>query len=173
MNFYLMKKGTFFQKFISSWKKTWFILKFCKYFLINELYKNKSFNGKNSLGINALLLFNYKKNAFGTLCPKNSIVKFSITLFGNWNLCPKGFIAQGSYKSVVWCSIQLSYQLPNLVSKGDQMFWQQKKLVIGSTIIQTTKIFEQLPKDFQARIKFFWTTTKMFWLLIVATECPI
>jgi hypothetical protein len=37
-------------------------LKFCKYVLINELYKNKIFNGKNSLGINALLLPNYKKH---------------------------------------------------------------------------------------------------------------
>jgi hypothetical protein len=37
-------------------------LKFCKYVLINELYKNKSFNGKKSLGINALLLPNYIKH---------------------------------------------------------------------------------------------------------------
>jgi hypothetical protein len=36
-------------------------LKFCEYVLINELYKNKKFNGKKSLGINALLLPNYKK----------------------------------------------------------------------------------------------------------------
>jgi hypothetical protein len=37
-------------------------LKFCKYVLINELYKNKSFNGKKSLGINALLFPSYKKH---------------------------------------------------------------------------------------------------------------
>jgi hypothetical protein len=37
-------------------------LKFCKYVLINELYKNKKFNGKKSLGINILLLPNYKKH---------------------------------------------------------------------------------------------------------------
>jgi len=43
------KTCTFSQKFISSWEKTWFILKFCKYVLINELYKNKSFNGKSFL----------------------------------------------------------------------------------------------------------------------------
>jgi hypothetical protein len=43
-------------------KTTWFILKFCKYVLINELYKNKIFNGKNLLGINALFLPNYKKH---------------------------------------------------------------------------------------------------------------
>jgi hypothetical protein len=34
----------------------------CEYVLINELYKNKKFNGKKSLGINALLLPNYKKH---------------------------------------------------------------------------------------------------------------
>ncbi len=63
MDFYLVKnKHIFFQKSISSWKKTWFILKFCKYVLINELYKNKNFNGKKSLGIDALLLLNYKKH---------------------------------------------------------------------------------------------------------------
>jgi hypothetical protein len=38
------------------------ILKFCKYVLINELHKNKSFSGKKLLGINALLLPNYKKH---------------------------------------------------------------------------------------------------------------
>jgi hypothetical protein len=43
------KTCTFFQKSISSWEKTWFILKFCKYVLINELYKNKIFNGKSCL----------------------------------------------------------------------------------------------------------------------------
>jgi hypothetical protein len=37
-------------------------LKFCKYVLINELYKNKSFNGKKLIRINALLLPNYKKH---------------------------------------------------------------------------------------------------------------
>jgi hypothetical protein len=37
-------------------------LQFCKYILINELYRNKSFNGKKSLEINALLLLNYKKH---------------------------------------------------------------------------------------------------------------
>jgi hypothetical protein len=37
-------------------------LKFCKYVLINELYKNKSFYGKKLFGINALLLPNYKKH---------------------------------------------------------------------------------------------------------------
>jgi hypothetical protein len=41
-------------------EKKRFILKFCKYVLINELYKNKKFNGKKLLGINALLLPNYK-----------------------------------------------------------------------------------------------------------------
>jgi hypothetical protein len=56
------KTSTFFQKSISSLKKPWFILKFCKYVLINELYKNKNFNGKKSLGINALLLPDYKKH---------------------------------------------------------------------------------------------------------------
>jgi hypothetical protein len=55
------KIGTFFQKTISSWKKTWFILKFCKYGLINELYKNKNFNGIFLIGIDTLLLHNYKK----------------------------------------------------------------------------------------------------------------
>jgi hypothetical protein len=43
--------------------KVHFILKkYCKYVLINELYKNKYFNGKKALGINALLLPNYKKH---------------------------------------------------------------------------------------------------------------
>jgi hypothetical protein len=37
-------------------------LNFCKYVLINELYKNKKCNGKKSFGINALLLPNYKKH---------------------------------------------------------------------------------------------------------------
>jgi hypothetical protein len=36
-------------------------LKFCKYVLTNEIYNNKIFNGKKSLGIDALLLPNYKK----------------------------------------------------------------------------------------------------------------
>jgi hypothetical protein len=60
--FICWKIGTFSQKSISSWKKkTWFILKFCKY-VFNELYKNKSFSGKKSLGINTILLPNYKKH---------------------------------------------------------------------------------------------------------------
>ncbi len=42
------KTGTFFQKSIHYFFK-WFILKCCKYVLINELYKNKSLNGKNFL----------------------------------------------------------------------------------------------------------------------------
>ncbi len=32
------------------------------YVLINDLYKNKSFNGKKLIVINALLLYNYKKH---------------------------------------------------------------------------------------------------------------
>jgi hypothetical protein len=56
------KTSTFFQKSISFWEKTWFILKFCNYVLINELYNNKNFNGKKLLWINALLLPNYKKH---------------------------------------------------------------------------------------------------------------
>jgi hypothetical protein len=35
-------------------------LKFCKYVLINELYKKKKINGKKSLGINALLQPNFR-----------------------------------------------------------------------------------------------------------------
>jgi hypothetical protein len=57
------KVDTFFSKVHFILKKTWFILKFCKYVLINEFYKNKSFNGKKSLGINALLLLHYQKNS--------------------------------------------------------------------------------------------------------------
>jgi hypothetical protein len=41
-------------------------LKICKYILFNEFYKNKFFNEKNSLGINALLLANYKKTFLGS-----------------------------------------------------------------------------------------------------------
>jgi hypothetical protein len=37
-------------------------LKFYKYALINELYKNENVNENKMLGINALLLFDYKKN---------------------------------------------------------------------------------------------------------------
>jgi hypothetical protein len=60
--FYSVKNNHIFSKIHFILKKKWFILKICKYVLINELYKNKSFNGKNSLGINALLLPNYKKH---------------------------------------------------------------------------------------------------------------
>jgi hypothetical protein len=37
-------------------------LEIWKYVLINELYNNKSLNGKKFLGINSLLLHNYKKH---------------------------------------------------------------------------------------------------------------
>jgi hypothetical protein len=47
--FYLERKHDLFWKIASM-------------FLINKLYKNKSFNGKKSLGLNALLLPNYKKH---------------------------------------------------------------------------------------------------------------
>jgi hypothetical protein len=40
-------------------------LKICKYVLINELHKNKSFYEKKLLGTNALLLPNYKKHFDG------------------------------------------------------------------------------------------------------------
>jgi len=42
-------------------KKTWFILKFYKYVWITELYKNENVNEKKVIGINALLLSDYKK----------------------------------------------------------------------------------------------------------------
>jgi hypothetical protein len=59
------KTSTFSQKSFSSWKKTWFILKFCKYVLINWLYKNQIFNGKKSFGINVLFPPDYKKHFWG------------------------------------------------------------------------------------------------------------
>jgi hypothetical protein len=46
------KISTSFQKSISSWKKTWFILKIYKYVLINDFYTNNFFLGrwgKNSI----------------------------------------------------------------------------------------------------------------------------
>jgi len=58
------EKQTHFFKSPFHLEKKDIILKICKYVLINELYKNKSFNGEKSLGINALLLPNYKKNSW-------------------------------------------------------------------------------------------------------------
>ncbi len=66
MDFYLVKNKHIFSKVHFILKKTWFILKFCKYVSFNEFYKNKIFNEKKSLGINALLLPNYKKTFLGS-----------------------------------------------------------------------------------------------------------
>jgi hypothetical protein len=49
MDIYLVKSKHIFSKVHFILKKTCFILKFCKHVLINELYKNKSFNGKSLL----------------------------------------------------------------------------------------------------------------------------
>jgi hypothetical protein len=59
--FYLMKIRHIFSKVHFILKKTWFILKFYNFFLINELYKNENINGKKSLHLNTLLLFDYPK----------------------------------------------------------------------------------------------------------------
>jgi hypothetical protein len=81
------KTCTIFQKSISSWKITWFILKFCKYVLINELYKNKSFNGKKSLRINALLLPNYKKH-FGAKKKQRKWIFKLVYSYHFWSTIP-------------------------------------------------------------------------------------
>jgi hypothetical protein len=73
------KKAHFFKSPFHLEKKTWFNLKICKYVLINELYKNRSFNGKKSLGINALLLPNYRKH-FG-VWKKTQEMDFQICTF--------------------------------------------------------------------------------------------
>jgi hypothetical protein len=58
---YLMKITHIFLRIHFILKKTWFILKFYKYALINELYKIENVNENKTLGINALLLFDYPK----------------------------------------------------------------------------------------------------------------
>jgi hypothetical protein len=65
MDFYLVKNKHIFSEVHFIFFK-WFILKFCKYVLTNELYKIKKFNGKKLLGINPLLLPNYKKTFSGS-----------------------------------------------------------------------------------------------------------
>jgi hypothetical protein len=56
-----MKIKHIFSKVHFILKKTWFILKFYKYVWIIELYKNENVNEKKVIGINALLLSDYKK----------------------------------------------------------------------------------------------------------------
>jgi hypothetical protein len=49
MNFYLVKTKHIFSKVHFILKKKWFILKICKYVLINELYKKKKLMEKSHL----------------------------------------------------------------------------------------------------------------------------
>jgi hypothetical protein len=65
MDFYLVRNKHIFSKNHFILEKKRFIFKFCEYVLINELYKNNTFNGKKSFGINALLLPYYKKTFWG------------------------------------------------------------------------------------------------------------
>jgi hypothetical protein len=54
-----------------------------------------------------------------------------------------------------------NFQLPNLITKSDQMFWLEKNnQSLDPLSFKQLNFLEQLPKDFRARIKFSWNNNK-------------